>query len=362
MDPRDVPLAGLRVLDLTRHLPGPLCTLWLAALGAEVVKIEPPEGDPLRALPPLRDGTGLAFLALNRGKRSVVLDARSAEGRERLADLVRQSDILVEGFRPGVLARMGLSIERLRALRSDLVVCRITGYGQSGPYAARPGHDLDYLALAGLAAPWPARGRAAQAPAFQAADVAGGALTATVRILAALRTRDRTGCGADLDVAMCRGAATLGLLTYADALGPEDQHGLLTGAAPLYDVYPTADGGALAVASVEPKFGQAFAQRAGLEGGADKAAVAAAVSARTRAEWEAQTADLAACVEPVLSPREALSHPALWGDDAPADPFEALCALAVPLGQTVPLGPAPALGADTEAVLAQLQAREADAT
>src|SRR5690242_10088964 len=196
------PLAGLRVLDLSRYIPGPLATLQLAELGADVIKLEPPQGDPARFQPPFEaDGSSTLHAFLNRGKRSLALDLKQEEGRAAARALVRRSDVLVESFRPGVLARLGFDPVELRAEQPELVICSISGFGQDGPHRLLAGHDLTYLALAGalgLGAPVP--------PPVQAADNA-GAHAAVTAILAALLQRERGGGGAHLDISLHAEAA-----------------------------------------------------------------------------------------------------------------------------------------------------------
>src|SRR5580704_6915913 len=196
------PLAGIRVLDLSRLLPGPFASLVLADLGARVDKIEDPAGgDYLRAMPPLRGDTSSMFLALNRNKRSACLDLKMERGRAALLKLTARYDVLLEQFRPGVLDRLGLGHRTLLETNPRLIVCALTGYGQDGPLANRAGHDLNYLARAGVLGMQGPAGAPPQPPGFQLADVGGG-LWCVVAILAALRERDRTGKGSVIDVAM----------------------------------------------------------------------------------------------------------------------------------------------------------------
>src|SRR5262245_2373938 len=181
------PLAGVTVLDLTRLLPGGFCTLILADLGAEVLKVEEPgRGDYLRAFPPLGKTQSALFTALNRSKRSMTLNLKSEAGRALLLDLARNADVLIEGFRPGVLARLGLDYPTLQAANGRLIVCAISGYGQQGPLRTRVGHDLNYLGYAGALPQFAPRGGGLPiVPGMQIADLGGGALTAAVGILAA---------------------------------------------------------------------------------------------------------------------------------------------------------------------------------
>jgi alpha-methylacyl-CoA racemase len=256
-----LPLEGVRVLDLTRLLPGPFASLVLADLGATVDKVEDPHGgDYLRHMPPAMGDANGAFQLLNRGKRSVVLDLKHAQGRAALLDAVASYDVLFEQFRPGVLDRLGLGHATLRARNPRLVVCALTGYGQSGPLAPRAGHDLNYLARAGiLGATGPTAGPP-QVPGFQLADVSGG-LWSVIGILAALARRERTGEGEVVDIAMCDATVLFAATSFGGALaghpgGRGDE--ILTGGIAPYCTYATQDGGAIALGSLEPKFWMAF--------------------------------------------------------------------------------------------------------
>ncbi|MBL8680906.1 MAG: CoA transferase [Myxococcales bacterium] len=319
------PLEGVRVLDLTRLLPGPLATLALADLGARVDKIEDPgPGDYLRHMPPQHHGINGAFLALNRDKRAGVLDLKSPGGQGALLRMARSYDVLVESFRPGVLARLGLSHERLLQENPRLIVCAITGYGQDGPLVDRAGHDLNYLARAGvLAVTGPADGPPAVSGA-QMADVAGGSLWAISGILAALFARERTGKGRVVDVAMCEGAVPLAAFAMGSVLAeqkspPRGAHFLDGGIAP-YNTYQTSDGRFVALGALEPKFWTKFCAVVGLEASMQdlapgphqrelKARVSAIIATRTRDEWAAIGAANDCCLEPVLAPEELASDP-----------------------------------------------------
>ncbi|MBX3190142.1 MAG: CoA transferase [Labilithrix sp.] len=315
------PLAGIKVLDLSRLLPGPLASLVLADLGASVDKVEDSAGgDYLRVMPPHRDGTSSVFLALNRNKRSAVLDLKKAKGKEAMLRLVRGYDVLLEQFRPGVLDRLGLSHETLRAANPRLVVCALTGYGQSGPLAHRAGHDLNYLARAGVLGFQGPAGGPPTVPGFQLADVSGG-LYAVIGIMGALMERARTGQGAVVDVAMIETAmpfaiAGFGLLFggHSPARGAE---ALLGGIAP-YGTYATKDGKAMSLAALEPKFWMAFSQGVGHEVDMSdlvpgphqaelKAKLAKIFADKTRDEWVAFAKERDCCLEPVLTPEEAMA-------------------------------------------------------
>src|SRR5690349_2279238 len=251
-------LAGVRVLDLSRLLPGPFCSLYLAQLGADVVKIEEPGGgDYARESPEL-------FAQVNRGKKSVTLDLRKPDDVATFKQLVAGADIVLESFRPGVMDRMGCGYEELRKLNPKLVYAALTGYGQTGPYKDWAGHDLNYLAIAGALDQF---GNAGGAPAqinLQVADLAGGALTCVIGILAALNGARATGAGAFVDVSMTDGSAALQVI----ALASLREHGksfprgsdILSGALPNYTVYKCRDGRYLALGALEPKFLKRLAQ------------------------------------------------------------------------------------------------------
>lgn len=313
------PLAGLKVLDLSRLLPGPFATMVLAQLGAQVDKIEDPSGgDYLRLMPPQVGGMNAVFHALNRGKRSVVLDLKRPEARAALLRLAVGYDVLVESFRPGVLDRLGLGYDQLREKNPRLVYCAITGYGQTGPLAQRAGHDLDYLARAGVLGLTGPEGGPPQVPGVQVADVGGGALFAVAGILAALTARAVSGEGRFVDVSMCEGALTfglLGLMSRYGGMGKLAGADVLGGGIAAYNTYRTKDGKAVALAALEPKFWGAFCSGVGLpfdlqalapgpHQPACKRKVAELIGARTRDEWASFAAGHDCCLEPVLEPDE----------------------------------------------------------
>ncbi len=319
------PLRGIRVLDLSRLLPGPFATLVLADMGAQVDKVEDPGGgDYLRHMPPQVAGSAAAFHALNRGKRSMVLDLKRPEGREVVLDLLGRYDVLFEQFRPGVLARLGLSHETLRERFPKLIICALTGYGQHGPLAERAGHDLNYLARAGvLGFQGPSDG-APTVPGFQLADVSGG-MWSVIAILGALRERDRTGEGAVLDIAMTDGVLGFAATGFGALFGgmiPARGAEPLTGGIAIYNTYLSKDHKPMSFGALEPKFLQAFAAKTGLT--FDMGAfvpgphqrelmqrMTELFASKTRAEWEALQAETDCCLEPVLSPEELRDDPHL---------------------------------------------------
>lgn len=311
------PLHGLRVVDLTRLLPGPMCSWYLRGLGAEVIKVEAPGlGDPLRAIPPYGDdGVGVWFRTIQAGVRSIQLDLRSASGRQALHHVLAQADVLLEGFRPGAMARLGLDPEALCARHPRLVMASISGYGQTGPLRERPGHDIGYLGHTGVLALTTRRADGTPAlPPVPIADLAGGALTSALSVLAALYERDRpngTGTGRWIDVSMTDAALALAAPNLAEAAStntdPQPGLGLLTGALPFYELYRCKDGGLVALAALEPPFQQAFLEVMGRPLPTSREEMAAFFATDTRDAWAARLSS--ACVTPVLSPLEALEAP-----------------------------------------------------
>src|SRR6267143_571293 len=293
-------LDGLRVLDPSRLLPGGYCTQLLQAQGARGTKIEPPAGDPIRALP----GGAAYFDALHRGKRLLTLDLRTEKGRDSLRRRVVGADVLVEGFRPGVMERMDLGYAALAAINPALVYCAITGYGSGGPLAGRAGHDLNYLARSGALSLMPLREGLPAIPGLQVADLAGG-LDGAFSIAAALVARARTGTGSRVEVSMTDLMRSWTALPRAARRA--GLPGLpLTGELPCYHVYQVADG-FLTVAALESDFWAEFCRaidRADLKDrGFDPAAietVQATLRQATRAEWAARFGDQDVCVEPAL--------------------------------------------------------------
>ncbi len=256
-------LDGVRVLDLTRLLPGAVCTLFLADLGADVIKVEDPvAGDYARWTPPLIDGQGAFFLASNRGKRSIILNLKATAGQQALHRLARQADVLIEGFRPGVTARLGVDYATLRQINPRLIYCSLSGWGQTGDYAEMSGHDLNYVALSGLlgsmATPQPLGG--------QIADV-GGAYAGALAITSALFARERTGQGAQIDIALFEASMPFAMYQWVEsAVGySRGGAGSLTGGQAFYRVYKSADDQPLALAPIEPKFWENFCRAVGRE-------------------------------------------------------------------------------------------------
>ena len=319
-------LNSLKVLDFSTLLPGPFATMVLADLGAEVLTIQAPDRvDLVRTMPPFDGDLATGYSLLNRGKKSLVLNLKDPSAQALVKTLVADYDIVVEQFRPGVMDRLGLDYETLRAINPGLIYCAITGYGQTGPYRNRAGHDINYLSLSGIASHC---GRKAGGPppmGIQIADIAGGSHHAVVGILAAVIQRQQTGQGVFIDISMTDAAFALNAMAGAAAIaggtdqGPEQT--LLNGGS-FYDYYQTSDNRWLSIGSLEPQFSKrlldtlelpelaALAQSSKAEDQHFlKEALKAKISEHTLAHWQAlfQTQD--ACVEPVLSIAEAANHP-----------------------------------------------------
>ena len=328
------PLAGLTILDMTRLLPGPAATMHLVDFGADVIKVEDTgAGDYMRHFPPtvaLSSGKkgNPAFEAINRGKRSIAVDLKSESGRDVFLRLVDRADALIEGFRPGVLDRLGLGWKTLNARNPRLVLCSLSGYGQNGPLAHRAGHDLNYIAMTGVLDQVRADGKLA-IPNLQLGDLLGGTLSALATMLIALLGAQRTGRGAHVDVAMTDGLLAHHFFPHAavdSGAEPIAERTLLAGGVACYQIYETSDRRQLAVGALELKFWQAFCDAAGLselksrhwelgEAPGSEAAmatiklVAQRIKQHTLDHWLKAFDAADACVTPVLTPAEALAHP-----------------------------------------------------
>ncbi len=327
-----LPLEGIRVLDLSRLLPGGFCSLLLADFGADVLKVEDTGmGDYIRWSPPYVEGVrdsarSALFLSLNRNKRSIRLDLKSEPGREALLALVRDHDVVLESFRPGVLDRLGVGYERMRAVNPGIVYCAISGYGQSGPKRDASGHDMNYLGLVGLLGLTGERDGPPVQAAGQIADLGGGALMAAFGIMVALRERDGGPAwpgsreGQMVDVSMADGAlswlAMVAGAHFADGVVPHRGDLPLAGSLICYRPYRCADGW-VTLGALEPKFWQAFCRGVDREqliasqfdrpGSEAYVEVQEIFAARTRSEWEAFAREHDCCLEPVLDLDEALA-------------------------------------------------------
>ncbi len=364
------PLSGVRVLDLSRLLPGGFCSLILSQLGADVVKVEDTgAGDYLRHFPPLKGGMGGAYYSLNQGKRSISINLKRPEGLELLLRILPEYRVVLEGFRPGTMERLGLGYEVLREAHPEVILCSISGYGQTGPMAHQAGHDITYMSLAGALGVGGEAGGPPALPGIQVADLAGGALWPVIRILAALM--ENKGC--HLDVSMTEGALSLLLPALGDhAFGAPPLRrgtGLLNGGAAVYRPYRTANSGYMAVAPIEPKFWLALGRALGVEAKADDAFAPAerqaelaaeleqTISAKDRDAWTEELAQVDACVEPVLEMEELEQHPQHQARGAfftTQDPERGPITLPrLPLEGEPPSGPAPLQGEHTAQVLGE---------
>jgi alpha-methylacyl-CoA racemase len=321
------PLSGIRVLDLSRLLPGAYASQMLADFGADVIKIEEPGiGDYGRILLSGSSDMNLYFLAINRNKRSMTLNLKSAEGREVFLRLVRGADVVLESFRPGVMERLGLGYEQLREAQPGIVYCAISGYGQDGPYRLRAGHDLNYAGYAGLLHYNRSKNGEPTMPPTQIGDLAGGSFMAVIGILTALMGRGQNGEGRMVDVSMTEGVMALlptAATTYlSTGVAPMPGRDALDGGLPCYNIYETQDGKHVTLGALEYKFWHTFCTRIGhLEllpfhapvgpGEREEAIdmLRAIFKTKTRDEWLAELADIDACLGPVYTLEEAMNDP-----------------------------------------------------
>jgi crotonobetainyl-CoA:carnitine CoA-transferase CaiB-like acyl-CoA transferase len=314
---------GVKVLDLSRLLPGPFCSMLLADFGAEVIKVEDPKGgDYIRWWPPLLGKNSGFHVVLNRNKRSLTLNLKKPEGKELFKKLVEDADVVLEGFRPGVMDRLGLGYEVLQAINPQLIYCAITGYGGSGPRARKAGHDINYLALNGVLS-YSGRDGRPMVPGVQIADLGGGALYAAFSIAAALFARERLGKGQSIDIGMADGAFTWHCLRWgkylADSALPQPGDDFLNHGYACYNLYATRDDRYMSLGALEPQFWQTFCQAVGrphwnqpnyFEPGPHQKQLhdelAALFHEKTQGEWIALFADQDCCCEPVLNLAEVM--------------------------------------------------------
>jgi len=373
------PLAGIRVLDLTRLLPGAMATLHLADMGADVIKIEDTEaGDYSRAMGRVRDGVSDSFRLLNRNKRAIRLDLKQARGREAFLRLARRADVVVEGFRPGVMAKLGVDYDAVAAVNARIVYCSISGYGQSGPYAQRAGHDVNYIGYAGvgdqIGIP-----DAPVLPNFQIADLLGVALVPVMGILAALIDARSSGRGRYVDASMTDAAlahAVFPLLGYLErGKAPRRGTGMLDGGLPCYNVYRTRDGRFMAVGALERKFWTTLCDILGCrdleekhivygsEAEPVKRRLAEIFASRTQREWSEVFANADCCVSPILDIGEALSNEQLRARGMIVDD-DGFAQFALPLRfsdfEFAIERPAPRPGEHTEEILREAGYRDAE--
>jgi crotonobetainyl-CoA:carnitine CoA-transferase CaiB-like acyl-CoA transferase len=363
-------LKGIKVLDLSRLLPGPFASLILADLGAQVDKIEDlGGGDYLRHMPPLVGDQSSIFLSINRNKRSACIDLKKPAAQAAFRAMALSYDVILDQFRPGVLDRLGLAHDTLLAANPRLVICALTGYGQTGPLAKRAGHDLNYLARAGVLGLQGPKDQPPAVPGFQLADFGGG-LWSVIGILAALAEREKTGQGRVVDIAMYEASmgfasAAFGLAFAGGAPPRRGDEPLIGGIAP-YSTYETKDGKHVTLAALEPKFWMSFCAGVGLEAEMSamipgphqddlRAKLAAIFLGKTRDEWAAYGKERDCCLEPVLTIDEVRHDPHLEARGvffAMNSPWGTIAQMRTPL---TPVGkehaPPPKQGEHTEAIL-----------
>ncbi|NRH29555.1 CaiB/BaiF CoA-transferase family protein [Pseudomonas sp. MS19] len=378
------PLASLKILDFSTLLPGPFASLLLADMGAEVLRVESPtRADLVRVLPPHVDGVSASHAYLNRNKRSIALDLKKPQAVELVKQLVSEYDIVLEQFRPGVMTKLGLGYEALKAINPKLIYVSITGYGQTGPFKARAGHDINYLALSGVAS-YTGRQQSGPLPlGVQLADIAGGSLHGVMGLLAAVIQRQVSGEGQHVDISMTDCSFSLHGMSGAGFLAagvePDMQNQVLNGGS-FYDYYRSRDGRWFSVGSLEPQFMQQFCEaigkpelaRMGLSPKPEdqaslKRAIEIEFEKRDFADWCEVFAALDACVEPMLKISEALEHPQLKARgvtvqvplDAEHSQTQIACPIKFSAGLPQPRHIGAAVGAHTVAVLQALGYSEA---
>lgn len=316
------PLSGMKILDFTYLLPGPYGTMMLSDLGADVIKVENPESpDIVRLMPPHADGVSAVYAHLNRGKRSLALNLKKDEAQEIVGRLVREYDVVIEQFRPGTMKRLGLGYEDLARINPSIIYCSLTGYGQSGSYADRAGHDINYMALSGVES---ISGRKETGPVLTGipvADIASGSKNLAIGVLAAYIGRQATGMGDYIDVSITDGVFAMSIFATAGYLagGPEPARGDLLSGGSLYDFYRTSDGGYLSVGPIEQKFFASFCEcigcgdiaPTGIINWNNKERVAAAIAEKPLSHWREVFKNCDSCVEPVYSIGEAVTSPPL---------------------------------------------------
>ncbi len=319
-------LKGLKMLDLSRLLPGPYCSLILADLGVEVLKIEDSEqGDYMRRMGPSLKKDSAYFLALNRNKKSMILNLKTKEGKEIFYKLIDTYDILLEGFRPGVMDRLGIGYQELKSKNPRVIFCSLSGYGQNGPYKERSGHDINYIGLGGILELTGPKDGDPTIPGTQIADIGGGGMMAAIAILAAIVHREKTGEGQYLDVAMHDGVISwLSIHAgryFMDNELPKRGEMHLSGRFACYQVYPTKDGRHISLGALEPKFWKNFCQAIGREDlvlkqfieGEERVQIIKEIrelfKTKTQKEWVEFFKNVDACLEPILSLGEVFQHP-----------------------------------------------------
>ena len=377
--PATGPLQGIRLLDFTRLYPGPLGTMMLADMGAEVIKIEDMNTpDYMRSYPPYNASESVGFLAVNRSKRSVALNLKHKKGVDIFFSLLPTADIVVEQFRPGVMDEIGLGYKTARRVKKDIIYVSLTGYGQNGPYAKDAGHDINYIGYSGILAATGSRESGPIIPGPQIADVAGGAYMTIIACLSALWAREKTGQGQKVDVSMLD--AILPLMTlqmahyHAAGLAPAPGEAVLTGGLACYGVYKCADGKYIALGILEEKFWKSFCGMAGRPEWIDqqfvigedaeklRMEIAALFMTRKRDQWIAAAKKYDTCLTPVLEISEVEKDSHVQARNMIIEQTHPVCGkikgIGVPLKfsrtPAKPSSPAPVLGKDTAAVMKEI--------
>ena len=321
------PLKNLKILDFTYLLPGPYGTMMLADLGADIIKVENPNNpDMLRMLPPIVNGISAVYAHINRGKKSLALDLKSPEAKDIIYKLIKDYDIVIEQFRPGVMEKLGFGYNDLKNINPSLIYCSLTGYGQTGSYSQRAGHDINYMALSGVDS---FSGKKTTGPSLhgiQIADIASGAKNMVIGILAAYIKRQATGQGDHIDISITDGVFSMSAFTTAAYLEgetlPQPETQMLNGGG-IYDYYATSDGRYLSVGPIEPKFFQSFCQAIGytdILNNIDfspeavlmhKKNIAKIIASKPLSHWITVFSSIDACIEPVRTLEEAIANPPL---------------------------------------------------
>ncbi len=373
------PLKGIRLLDLTRLYPGPLGTMMLADMGAEVIKIEDMNApDYMRFYPPYIASESAGFLAVNRSKRSIALNLKHKKGVDIFLSLLPTADIVVEQFRPGVMDEIGLGYETARRVKKNIIYVSLTGYGQNGPYTADAGHDINYIGYSGILATTGSKKTGPAIPGPQIADVAGGAYMTIIACLSALWAREKTGKGQKVDVSMLD--AILPLMTlqmahyHAAGLAPAPGEAVLTGGLACYGVYKCADGKYIALGILEEKFWKSFCELMGRpewsglqfvigeEAEKLQAEIAALFQTRSRDEWISAANNCDTCLTPVLEIGEVEKDAHVQARNMIIEQTHPVCGkiqgIGVPLKfsetPAEPSWPAPVLGKDTAAIMKEI--------
>ncbi len=370
-------LEGVRVLDLSWLLPGPFCTLFLADFGAEVIKVEEPKmGDYIRWFPPFMGKMSARHLLINRNKKSITLNLKAAKGKEVFLKLASQSDIIIEGFRPGVMKRLGLDYETLQGINPKIIYCSLSGYGQDGPYKNLVGHDINYIGIAGILDITGKKGEPPTVPGILAGDIGGG-MMALIGILLALEARNRTGRGQFVDISMLDGLIPWLYHIAGDYFAtnqcPSRGDSRVTGGYACYTVYPTKDGKYVTVGALEEKFWKNFCQALGREDLIPEQFVPERQEelkqiftqiflTKKRDEWVEKFKDIEICFGPVNTLAEAFHDPQVLHRQMVLESLNTQRSEITQIGIPIKLSetpggtrrPAPELGEDNEDILKNL--------